>query len=451
MNNKTSLSTKTLKEIQHIDSADILVGVPSFNNESTIGHVMKAVRVGLTKYFPERKSVVVNSDCGSTDKTRAIVKKSLEETDVFRSILISHEKHPFIQNLHVPIQEVMTTFTGNPGKGKAFRRIFDIADRLNAKAVVVVDADLRSITPDWIQLLAGPILSKGYDFVAPLYSRHKFDGFITNTLVYPLTRALYGQKIRQPIGGEFGFSRNVLRHYIRQDIWETAVAYFGVDIWMTTIALTNGFKICQSFLGAKIHNPRSTSSLIPMFRQVMGTLFTLVEEYNETWQNIQKTADLATFGFQAKVIPEEIHISLDHPFRNFHLGLARFYKSWQKILNGKTRLDIEKVAEQSREKFHFPIALWVRAVYDYLLFYHKLHLGLANMNRPLFFESLVPIYFGFLTSFIHTIREETGEDSEEEIEKICLYFEKFKPALIRNWRKIQPKAETSRRESTAHI
>jgi len=62
----------------------------------------------------------------------------------------------------------------------------------------VVDSDLRSITPEWFELLLGPILLDRCDFVAPLYLRHKYDGTITNSIVYPLTRSLYGKEVRQP-------------------------------------------------------------------------------------------------------------------------------------------------------------------------------------------------------------------------------------------------------------
>ena len=50
--------------------------------------------------------------------------------------------------------------------------------------------------------------------MAPLYARHKYDGTITNTVTYPLTRALYGHRIRQPIGGDFGVSGDLVRHYL---------------------------------------------------------------------------------------------------------------------------------------------------------------------------------------------------------------------------------------------
>jgi hypothetical protein len=47
------------------------------------------------------------------------------------------------------------------------------------------------------------------------------------------------------------------QYYLTKDVWESDVARFGIDIWMTTTAIANGFKVTQSFLGAKIHDARS--------------------------------------------------------------------------------------------------------------------------------------------------------------------------------------------------
>ena len=116
----------------------------------------------------------------------------------FDAILVKHRKDPILK--------ITTPYHGLPGKGSAFRTIFEIAHSLKAKACIVVDSDLRSITPEWVELLVTPIFVKDYDFVAPLYLRHKYDGTITNSIIYPLTRALYGKRVRQPIGGDFGFS-----------------------------------------------------------------------------------------------------------------------------------------------------------------------------------------------------------------------------------------------------
>jgi glycosyltransferase involved in cell wall biosynthesis len=433
MNTKPILTPKIIERIKKIKSADILVGIPSYNNEDTIGHVMAAVRVGLTKYFPELKSVIVNSDCGSSDNTRKVVRKNMHDYEAFNTILITHERHPYIRSRHIPIQEMVTTFRGAPGKGKAFRRIFEIAHELDAKAVVVVDSDLRSITPQWIQLLAGPIICKGFDYVAPLYSRHKYDGTITNSLIYPVTRTLYGRKLRQPIGGEFGFSRKVLNHYVERDIWDTDVAYYGVDIWMTTTALTNGFSICQSFLGAKIHNPKCVSTLVPMFKQVVGTIFSLIEENQTIWRRIRESVDLPTFGFQARVIPEEVQMEIDQPFQGFHNGFKKFGSIWQEILCSENYKELGKIARLSMEDFHFPYRAWAKIVYDYILFFHRFRNSTSELSLPLVLESQIPLYFGFISSFAKTTEEMNNQEAEKEIEKICLTFEEYKPYLIDNW------------------
>lgn len=435
MNKNFVLTPKTIKQIEKIKNADILVGIPSYNTESTIGYVIKAVRLGLTKYFPKFKSVIINSDCGSTDNTRKIVRNSLNDYKELETILIAHEKHPFTRSLHTPISEMVTTFRGTPGKGKAFRRIFEIAHELKGKAVVVVDSDLRSITPEWIQLLAGPIIFKNFDYVAPLYTRHKYDGTITNSLIYPLTRTIYGKRIRQPIGGEFGFSTKVLNHYVEKDIWDTDVAYYGIDIWMTTVALANGFKVCQSFLGAKIHNPKSISTLAPMFKQIIGTIFSLVEENQNMWKKIKGSQDLPTFGFQARVIPEEVPQDFNQPFQRFHGGIRKFNCIWEEILKKETHRGLEKIIPLSRKNFKFPPKLWVKIIYDYMVFYHRFKHTFIEMSLPMVLESMIPLYFGFIASFVLKTKDMNNQEAEEEIEKISLEFEKLKPYLIENWDK----------------
>ncbi|MGH9894924.1 MAG: glycosyltransferase family 2 protein, partial [bacterium] len=237
------------KRVEQIEKADIVVGIPCYNNESTIANVLKQISHGLAKHYKSARSVILVSDGGSTDDTREIARDE--------EIMPWQEKVVFV-------------YRGISGKGTALRAIFEASEKLGAGACAVVDADLRSITPDWVKYLLEPVVEKGYQFVAPTYSRHKHDGTITNQVVYSLTRALYGKRIRQPIGGDFAFSRDTVDSFIKQSVWMTDVARFGIDIWMTTHAITKGFRICQANLGVKIHDPKDpASSLGPMFRQVV--------------------------------------------------------------------------------------------------------------------------------------------------------------------------------------
>ena len=338
-----------------------------------------------------------------------------------------------MRSLHTPISEMVTSFRGTPGKGKAFRRIFEIAHELKVKAVVVVDSDLRSITPEWIQLLGGPVLFKDFDYVTPLYTRHKYDGTITNSIIYPLTRAIYGKRIRQPIGGEFGFSANLLNHYMEKDIWDTDVAFYGIDIWMTSVALANDFKVCQSFLGAKIHNPKSVATLAPMFKQVLGTIFSLIEENHEIWSAVKGSKDIQTLGFQASVIPEEAHQDYNELLNRFHRGAPKFNCIWQEVLKKDNHQELEKVISLEKKSFRFPTELWVKLIYDYILFYHRFKHTFMEMSLPLVLESFIPLYFGFIASFVFKTKDMTNQEAENVIEDLCLEFEKQKPYLIENW------------------
>ena len=212
---------------------------------------------------------------------------------------------------------------GVGGKGAALRTIFEIAAALEVQALVVVDSDLRSIVPEWIELLAGPILKGGYDFVAPLYARYKYDGTITNTVTYPLTRALYGHRIRQPIGGDFGVSGDLVRHYLELDDWTDDISKFGIDIWMTTSALTGGFAVCQARLGAKVHDPKDPGSdLGPMFRQVVGTILRLAAAHPDAWLDVARQPRRPGLRLRADHRPAAARGERDPPPVRVPRGLA---------------------------------------------------------------------------------------------------------------------------------
>ena len=294
---------KALDAIRH---ADIVIGIPSYNNARTIGHVVRAAHAGLAKYFPQFTGVIVNSDGGSRDETReAVLSAKVEDAHML-----------MLSTPLLGVHRVSFPYHGIPGKGSAFRLIFQMADALGAKACAVVDSDLRSITPEWIDLLVRPVLHAGFDFVAPYYHRHKYDGTITNSIVYPLTRALYGRRIRQPIGGDFGMSGNIISRYLRRDDWETDVARYGIDIWMTTIAVAERFRVCQSFLGAKLHDAKDPGAdLSSMLHQVVGSVFALMGEYEAVWLGQADSQDVDLFGFRYDVGLDPIEVNTERMFK----------------------------------------------------------------------------------------------------------------------------------------
>ncbi len=416
--NSVILREEVKEKIVEISEADILVGIPSYNNAKTIGHVVRAVQAGLSKYFPDARSVLVNSDGGSTDGTMDVVR---ETTVDFESILLKHRVGRFYK--------IVTPYQGIPGKGSAFRTIFEIARELNVKACAVVDADLRSITPEWIELLIRPVLEAGYDYVAPYYHRHKYDGTITNTIVYPITRALYGKRIRQPIGGDFGFSGKLASFYLSKDVWDTDVAKYGIDIWMTTTAVANGFKVCQSFLGAKIHDPKDPGAdLSAMLHQVVSSVFDLMEEYEDVWKDVKGSKNIPTFGFVYSVGLEPIHVNLDGMIEKFSLAMKELSGLYQSILPGELMWFLSSLPQSSKKEFHFPDNVWAEIIYNFAIACHK-----KIMNEEHIIKSLTPLYLGKVASFVIETWDSSAEEVEKRLEDLCLAFENEKPYLIERW------------------
>ena len=406
-------------QIRQIGAVDILVGIPSYNNARTIGHVVRAVQIGLAKYFPDRKAVLVNSDGGSADGTMEVVTGTHVED--FQSILLHHRVEPFFK--------IATPYIGIPGKGSAFRAIFEIAKALDVKACAVVDSDLRSITPEWVELLIKPVLESGFDYVAPLYHRHKYDGTITNSIIYPITRALYGKRVRQPIGGDFGFSGRLASFYLTKDVWESDIARYGIDIWMTTEALANGFKIAQAFLGAKIHDPKDPGSdLSAMLAQVTGSAFSLMENYAAVWKTVRQTEPVPTFGFQYTVGLEHVQVDVGRMVRVFREGLRNLRDIWKIVLGAGDFGSVEALGQAPDDGFRFPRRLWSNVVYDYALAYHR-----RKLPREQLLKSLTPLYLGKTASFVAEARDMGQEQAEEEIELLCKDFEENKEYLVHNW------------------
>jgi glucosylglycerate synthase len=406
--------------VKQVGSADILVGIPSYNNARTIGHVVLAVQAGLAKYFPDRKAVLVNSDGGSRDETMNIVRSTRIKDSA--ALLLHHRVNS--------AQVLATPYAGIPGKGSAFRAVFELADELNVQACAVVDSDLRSITPEWVELLVRPILDNNAEFVAPLYHRHKYDGTITNSIVYPLTRTLYGKSVRQPIGGDFGFSGKLARFYLEQDVWETDVARFGIDIWMTTTAIANNFMVAQSFLGAKIHDAKDPGAdLSAMLYQVVGATFNLMETYHPVWKKVNIVEPVPTYGFEYTVGLEQVSVNVSRMLNVFREGLRNLRDIWTNVLGAGDFSDVERMGRLGDQEFRFPPGLWSRVIYDYAIAFHKRKLPVEHLIK-----SLTPLYLGRTAAFIQEVEPMDQAGAEGEIEKLCAAFEQNKEYLITSWK-----------------
>ncbi|HPX22124.1 MAG TPA: glycosyltransferase [Mesotoga sp.] len=390
------------------DSYDIVVGIPSFNNRSTIKHVVEVSSRGLKEYFPELKSCIVNSDGGSGDGTEG----SFYSANSMGLDLLSFK------------------YTGISGKGSAMRSILELASRLGAKAVVFLDSDLRSVEPFWIERLAGPIINLDASYVAPYYIRHKYDGTITNSICYPLTTSLYGRKVRQPIGGDFGVGREMIDYYVSMPVeaWNCDISRFGIDIWMTTSAINEARgKIYQAALGSKIHDVKDPGKQLGnMFREVVGTLFALMEKYREKWEAIAGYETVPVYGEAVGGEAEPLQVDMDNMMSKCYEGIRTRLDFSESVLGGEIT---QKLSTFSKENAIVADDLWVEVVYKISSAYRKREL------RSRLIELLVPVYFARVAGFVARTLEMNQEEAERETDRLLERFVDTKEELRKVWEK----------------
>lgn len=404
----SALRPYVMKRLEELEGADIIVGIPAFNNQGTIGHVIKMVSHGLNEHFHGLRTVIVVSDGGSTDDTRDVAKEFQLK----------------------PWQEkIVGIYRGTPGKGTALRMIFEVARNLKAQACMVVDSDLRSITHQWVRNLLEPIISHNFDLATPIYTRFKYDGTITNNIIYNICQAVFGKKIRQPIGGDFAFSQKLVNFYIQQDVWETDVAKFGIDIWLTVQAIIHEFQICQTHLGRKIHDAKDPSEhLGPMFRQVVSTLFGLMEETEDHWKKITGTEMVPVFGEMSLQEPDPIEVNFHKLVTSFKSGMNHFGILWKEIFCEDCFEALGAAAAMDENRFRLPTDTWVRTLYELAGTYHN-----WPSNRRRLIDLMTPLYYGRVASFINESAGMSSLEAESLVEEQATFFVEAKDYLLTMW------------------
>ncbi len=382
---------------------EFIVGIPSYMEMDSISFVTRQVDLGLRKYFGNLKSIIINADNDSEDDTRG-------------AFLATKTKTP---------KRYISTPKGVRGKGNNFLNLFKLAKKHahTLKGVVVVDSDLRSITPEWIKYLGEPIL-KGYDYVLPIYSRHQFDGTITNHICYPLIYGLLGENFRQPIGGEMALSPALMNYWLEQK-WNSTTKHYGIDIFMTLHAIFGDFKICEAGLGAKIHKA-SAPKLGPMFTQVVTTLFEIILSKESSWINtlVIKPKTKKRFGLKRLVPPQELKIDirdLKDKLREEYYPKEYLLKAY---LNDYAIMSLEKMFEQ--DIYNVDAFMWTQILYQLFFSYRN---GSLKVRKDIV-EALKPIYFARSVTFDYQTWRYSVNYVEDAILEQAKAFASQKPYLF---------------------
>lgn len=407
-----------IRQLITVGEVDLLVGVPTLNNAKTVGPVIQAAQAGLLKCFPRERTAILNVDGGSKDGTPDVVTGA--SINDFRRVYNAHALRT--------LPAISTRYASSASSETSLHTILSAAELLRAKACAVISPESLNIEPEWMARLLRPVYQDNIDFVAPIYRRHKFEGVLMSNVVYPVARALYGQRIREPYASEFGFSARFGSYFLTQHPWRHEPGQFGTELEMALNAITGGFKLSQAFLGTKSRSEHHPDDLVAAMRQTVGVLFSSLEANFAFWMARDGSKPIPTVGPEYELALDPLRVNRKRLKDMFSAGVVELEPVLRSILSESTVGTLQQIAGLDEETCRYPAELWARTVYEFAASYHK-----SVINRDHIIQALVPLYRGRAFTFLVENRASSTDQIENNIETLCGEFERLRPYLVEVW------------------
>jgi glucosylglycerate synthase len=413
VHNESILSDALLQQLMAVGQVDVLVGLPTLNNAATVVDVVRAIHQCFTRDLHRLRTVLINSDGGSTDGTPELIRDaSITSTDMVQT---SHS----LRTLH----RVVAPYHGLPGKLTALRTVLAAGELIQAKAVVVIDPAGPAITPERVTELIGPVARSEVEFLAPRYRRHPRDGILITQLVRPMVRALYGVALDEPLGAEFACSGRFASHCLERDIWNHEAARFAIDLWLRTEALAEGIAVGQ------IWRPATTTAgvrttLREAVRQVVLSLIESLRAHEPFWLTGNGVAELRTWGTDPVVFPDAATWEYQTMAERARHDIAEIRPLLEEVLEPDVFTGLMDDSPAAR----LDDELWVRIVYAFAAATRLERTSLEHLA-----DMFVPVYMWRASAFMSHTAAEPPPIVQARLDSVCETFLRLKPALVARW------------------
>jgi hypothetical protein len=412
---ESALSDALLRQLIAVGHVDILVGLPTLDNAATVVDVVRAIHTSFTRDFPRLRTVMINSDGGSTDGTPELVRAaSFTEADVVQT---SHS----LRTLH----RVVVPYHGLPGKHTALRTLFAAGELSQAKTLVVIDPGWPATTAERVTELIGPIACAEVEFLAPRYRRHPRDGVLITQLVRPLVRALYGVALDEPLGAEFACSRRFASHCLEQNIWSHQAARFAIDLWLRTEAVAEGFAVGQIWRPATTGaGPRAT--LRETVRQIELSVVESLRAHESFWLKAQGVTEPRTWGHEPLAVLDAADWDYQALAEQARHDIVEIKPLLEKVLEAGL---LQRVLDDSATtEFELDDELWVRIVYAFAAAARLWRTGVDHLA-----DMFTPLYMWRASAFMSRSAHESPAIVQARLVSLGETFERLKPVLVASW------------------
>jgi len=411
------LSDELLSELMAVGQLDVLVGLPTLNHADSVGPVVRAVHVAFNRELARERTALVNVDGGSTDGTPDIVR---DASILDRETLVASQS---LRTRH----RISAPYHGVPGKAAALRTIFAAADLLQARAVVVLDPEIASVTAESLVALARPALRGEADFVSPVYARHPLDGLLVTQVVRPLFRAAYGLPLLEPLAGEFGCSGLFAARCLDEPAWDTDDLRLAIDLWISGMAAGDGPRVVEAVLGPRRLTSRPRPAVASLVPQVLDALFTCLRLQEGAWTARPRAEAVRRAATPPRPLEPPPTVDVAGYATLFRDGISALGAVLEPVFRPPTLEGLRAAAGPGRP-VAIPDALWAAAVVE-LAAAHR-H---AAISRDHLVRAAVPLYLGRVASFAAEVCELEPNAAAGRLDALCVHFERCRSDLLALW------------------
>lgn len=405
--------------IKEIGQADLVIGVPGGKDPQAAAHVARIALAGVYEHYPQLRTVLLNADIGRCGD-------------------IHHQFAGQIPKNGHDSFAVGGCYHGVSGLGSAAAAIMDAGLALDAKAIVILDSQTECLTADWVAALAHLVLENKADVVLPRYRQWlQPQGLLSDLLVYPLHRALWGQSVRHPAAMDFAVSPGLATALLDEDVWGTPAACGGLGPWLTAFATLGKWRVAQSAIDAKFQQSTLPPELFArQFRDIVSVMFSLIPRYCRGWQRVKTVQSAPTstrFASSAPLLypsPIDTEALLD----KLALGWMKYRTLWNQILTKSNLAQVEQLATLSPDQFYFPADLWARIIYDFAVMFN-----IAEADPVQVVASLMPLYQARVAAFWNEIDGLALVGREGTVAAQAVEFEEMRDYLKIQWAAHQPR------------
>jgi hypothetical protein len=424
-------------EVAWLAPADVVVALSPAADEAAAGHCIAAIQVGLARLLPTARAVVLTA--GEPRAGEPAVAAGTLGADAVAAALLRAPATE-VRRLHVATADA---------RERWLRLAVEAGSAVGARAVVVLDGDLRWAVPEWIDALAGPLLDGMADLVLPVGARHRFDAVPDAIFATPLTRSLYGRRVAAVGGGPLG---------IGQSLFEPLLAAGDCDAapGIATLALATGARVIETQLGvlADVVPPDAVAAATRLGAAVLAAS----ARHADAWQRVRGSEELLRGGFPRRGEAPPVRVDPVEWLGTFAEAASTRREAWAAILSTATLksvlglavtaagvglsardwLNLDRGADIGRLEtatlagamatFHFPDDTWVGVVHDALVATGPGGVPLADVAA-----ALAPVLLGRAASFVVEARLARPDEVATLLERQAAAFERSKPGLVARW------------------